>query len=47
MRQNVRHMLVGLNLALALIFFAGISSAQSSGPDAAKRYDPSLFNGLR
>src|SRR5882672_3513295 len=45
MQQNVRRMLVGLNVALALMFFAAISSAQSSGPDAAKRYDPSLFNG--
>lgn len=47
MRQNVRRMLVGLNVALALICFAAISSAQSSSPDAAKRYDPSLFNALR
>jgi photosystem II stability/assembly factor-like uncharacterized protein len=47
MRQNVRRMLVGLNVALALISFAAISHAQSSGPDAAKRYDPSLFNALR
>ena len=47
MRQNVRRMLVGLNVALALICFAAISSAQSSRLDAARRYDPSLFNGLR
>ena len=47
MQRTRNHEIICLSVVLALISVANISQAQSSAPDAPKRYDSSVFNALR
>jgi photosystem II stability/assembly factor-like uncharacterized protein len=46
MQRTRNHEIICLSVVLALISVTNISQAQSSAPNAPKRYDPSVFNAL-